>query len=350
MSIRDKLAEHIRDSFGRFREELDTGIYPSMPAVSRFVDVMLYSERIDKLTGRIYPDLSLLENDNISKLMLVYFQRILMAHGELPPVKLLSQRNVWEEKIDWVLSHVDLSDFVDEMKRSCQVNIPERGLPLCYILGKNYGKKPISALDIGCGLHLILPLINTIYYRHLMLNHPMAEEFFQVPHPYIFYGVGIDKEARSLERALSSIWPFEGADEKRRQLKNLYHFCETMRSDFPFYQCDVLSVEPYTLRDLNHGRLYHCVFTSFMRHGLNEEQLKQLNDLVKEILRPDGIWVDIGWPIFSPGRQNYVYGVTVVRPYEFTSIPFATDIPRRAVTGLSSDQTETVYIDFEGRF
>ena len=47
MSIRDKLAEHIRDSFGRFREELDTGIYPSMPAVSRFVDVMLYSERID---------------------------------------------------------------------------------------------------------------------------------------------------------------------------------------------------------------------------------------------------------------------------------------------------------------
>ena len=74
----------------------------------------------------------------------------------------LEKSNDWWKIVNGVLSSDEGRPiFIQNFWRSPMVVRPRRGIPLQYILPHIFGEKPITGIDLGAGLHVALPMLNS---------------------------------------------------------------------------------------------------------------------------------------------------------------------------------------------
>ncbi|MEI6462391.1 MAG: hypothetical protein WCO33_01825 [bacterium] len=199
--------------------------------------------------------------------------------------------------------------FIENLWRSPMLVSPMRGLPLQYILRFHFGDNPINIVDLGAGLHVTLPLINSRkYLSHYFPGKELIEQYSKPVQ--IQTGLGIDKQEResSLQWAMSCYWPDERNIGAARRLSDLYRESTDNSIKFPFLQNDILK------KNTNIGT-FNTVFSSFIRHQLGEDQGVQdsFKQQVINLLVEGGIWVDIGEELIL---NKPPYGNLGVRVYK----------------------------------
>ncbi|MBU0569572.1 hypothetical protein KKB40_02210 [Patescibacteria group bacterium] len=258
----------------------------------------------------------------------------------------LSNEEEWWSVIRGILENQDTKRiFMENMWRSPMVVVPSRGVPLQYLLRFHFEDRPICGVDLGAGLHFALPLLNSATY--LDPEFPRKDKITRYAKPVnVVIGLGIDKQDRqsSLDWAKACYWPLRENLGGANRLENLHREVLVRSDQFPFLVADVLDQNDCVRRVgeiVNQGGQVDFVFSSFIRHQLGRDVLVQSNfkALVSNLLREDGIWVDLGEELITE-EQYKTSGVRVFKKenggVNLTGTPF-----------VLSDQKDIQQIDLK---
>ncbi|MBU0570164.1 hypothetical protein KKB40_05325, partial [Patescibacteria group bacterium] len=193
----------------------------------------------------------------------------------------LSDENTWWKVIKDVLEEENTKDvFLKNMWRSPILVSPLRGIPLQYLLGYHFGDKQIRGVDLGAGLHVALPLLNSSKY--LDAGFPEKSKIKQYANRVnVSVGLGIDKQDRpdSLDWAKACYWPLKKNLQAGARLERLYYEALSKNDQYPFLVSDISNrngILQSIRQKVGDDDRFDFVFSSFVRHQLGGE-LTQLN-------------------------------------------------------------------------
>lgn len=197
--------------------------------------------------------------------------------------------------------------FFENIWRSPMITNPYRAVPLQYILRHIFGDTPIRGVDLGAGLHLALPLLNSPEFLDrdfpgkgeltTLVNRPVSIEL----------GIGVDKQPRDLDWVIASSWPSPESAAATKEItpKWLQHALK-VHDQFPFLQADITDPGVGSrILEIANGKLLEFVFTSFVRPQLAPSVQDNFKGLVGSLLHDGGIWVDIGEELMHGSSSNF---------------------------------------------
>lgn len=213
----------------------------------------------------------------------------------------LTDTEEWQRIIQSILCGPETNKiFIEHLWRSPIVISPLRGVPLQYLLRFHFGDRAIRGIDLGAGLHIALPLLNS--QRYLEEEFPEKEKIAQYAKPInIVTGLGVDKQDRhkSLEWASACYWPLQENRGAAGRLYQLFNNSLSKESQFPFLTADVTNYKQcikHVKETVGEDGQVDFIFSSFLRHQLGANQLVQNSfmQLITTLMREGAIWVDIG--------------------------------------------------------
>lgn len=197
--------------------------------------------------------------------------------------------------------------FHEAMWRMPSTATVSRGVPLQSILGFHFGERPITGVDLGAGLHIALPLMNTPFYTEA--RFPGSDEIaeFARGKVNISLGVGIDvmPQRGDVDWAKACSLNFiEGLPSQEQfSFDAMIDFATSEPEKFPYVvgdvsrapECAAVAKDALRKGGVGDGEA-DFVLTSFIRHQLDHSEAAQnaLDALVAGLVTDGGIWIDIG--------------------------------------------------------
>lgn len=211
----------------------------------------------------------------------------------------------WSKIFTEVMQDPTMQQIVyDNAGREPVTAIPERGIPLQYILCHHFGDRPFRMVDLGAGYGLAGPLLNSQRYREPdfpgkgRINH-YAEDV------NITFGLCVDIREREedLDWIKATYRPLVVNLPLVQDFDALLEEVSSETSKFPFLVADVREAD--TLNRIQDRLREHdetndqanVVLTSFMRQQLDQDpsiQAKFIQETIIPLLEEGGIWIDIG--------------------------------------------------------
>lgn len=226
----------------------------------------------------------------------------------------INNKTEWNALIKNFLSKPEIKKIIqNNIWRKSTLQLPKRTDGLEEFLSEYFKDKQILSTDLGCGLHINLPILFASKNRIV----------------YTAKGIGIDIQPRDFEWARANVWPEKFYLDSVEVLKNYYKLSKNNEEKFPFHQDNLLDLS-LILAKYYQGVKLDLVLTSFVRHQL-ENDLKTQNkilDVICKNLENNGLWVDIGEELIL--ENNNLYQEWPVRIYkkadnhlEFLCSPFS---------------------------
>ncbi|MFC1790737.1 hypothetical protein ACFLZP_04625 [Patescibacteria group bacterium] len=208
----------------------------------------------------------------------------------------LTDEEAWWGVVQDVLSQEGAKRvFLENIWRPPMVVKPNRGIGLQYILSHHFGENPISAVDLGAGLHFALTFLNS--ERYLEADFPGRDKVSDSRRKVdVVRGIGVDIQPRDLDWARASLWPLTGRWRAVKELEELHEEAMKRGDQFPFLQADITD-QPECLRmirQVSNAQEVDVVSTFFVLHQLDEPGRQELQRLVINLLVEGGIWVIVG--------------------------------------------------------
>ncbi|OGG14368.1 hypothetical protein A2773_02935 [Candidatus Gottesmanbacteria bacterium RIFCSPHIGHO2_01_FULL_39_10] len=228
---------------------------------------------------------------------------LLKTGQDIPKNYELTNTSEWWKIIKDVLtSEVSRKIFSENFWRSPMIVRPRRGLPLQHILPFIFGDKPIIGVDLGAGLHVALPLLNSEAYQRGIQNLNLDYRPIDIQ-----TGFGIDKQPRELEWAIASEGPGSNARSNVDELIKSYHLAVQMVDSFPFISASVFDVTTHIRNPVDFA------FSSFLRHqlGTATEIQNLFRTVVGRLVKENGVWIDIGKEYVQPPNDRLYSGYDV---------------------------------------
>jgi hypothetical protein len=255
----------------------------------------------------------------------------LKTGGDLAKLYTIDDPSEWQAFIKNIVTDpVSLQLFRENMWRSPMVVSPNRALPLQYILAKYFKDDPITGIDLGAGLHVGTPLLNSTEFAQT--EFPGKQSIPEFKGLNINTILGVDKQPRDIDWALASNWPIPSNLPDIQELKDLYQRASSHEGTFPFLQADVFDTFKISrkLKESSGESSADFLLTSFIRQQLGDNPLIQERFKLHmlELLKKNGIWVDIGAELLQRDLSNFSrYEVRVWRKsnnntFEFEGVPF----------------------------
>jgi hypothetical protein len=173
--------------------------------------------------------------------------------------------------------------------------LPLRGVPLQYILRHRYEDAVIRGIDVGAGLHYLIPKLNSPTYFHADVPHKDTLALV-AGHVNVSLGLGIDKQERDVLWVLASVPGSQQTDVDR-----LREWLAVDEQQFPFVVADIS--KSATVHEINTkinptGETPHVDFvvSSFCKYQLdNDERTQQsYEQFVRTVLKETGILIESG--------------------------------------------------------
>jgi hypothetical protein len=205
--------------------------------------------------------------------------------------------NDWSRIVNGILqSNEQRLIFVENFWRSPMVARPRRGAALQCILPQFFGDKEISGVDLGAGLHVALPSLNSESYRESVNKLGLVYQPVRIAQ-----GIGVDKQPIELGWAIASEGPSPNAKSNVSELQHAYTNAIGNQNQFPFVSASVFSPENYLTSQVDFA------FSSFVRHQLGTDRSMQnrFRTAIGQAVKEGGIWVDIGKEFFEPSQKLY---------------------------------------------
>jgi hypothetical protein len=211
---------------------------------------------------------------------------------------------------------------------------PLRGVILQYILHHRYGGAAIRGIDVGAGLNILIPMLNSREYLDAGIPHKDAI-ISSVGHVNVTLGLGIDKQDRDVLWALASCpW---SRSKHVAQLRN--SLAANDQKTFPFLVADIS--ENTTARRVDStinptGDTPHVDFvvSLFCRYQLNNDEGTQraYQQFAPTFLADGGLLIEDGEAVTTKEFRINVFQ-KVRGEMRFTGSPFtiATDGQIRSV-------------------
>jgi len=216
----------------------------------------------------------------------------------------------WEGVIDDVLSDPNQCQFFcDNFWRSPMVSHPMRALPLQYLLPFHFGNAGIKGIDIGAGAHVAFPMLNSKPF--LSFEFEGDKSLRQLRNPInLLLAVGVDKQKRDIDWARVGYYPGKRTYQRLELLNTAYERAISDATRFPVVCASVFEPKLYSMIaevDPTSSPKYDFVFTSFIRHQLGKHPSIQEKFIstIAQIVREEGIWVDIGRELLDTGWHPY---------------------------------------------
>lgn len=173
---------------------------------------------------------------------------------------------------------------------------PERGIPLQYILTHHFDDSPITIADLGAGLGIATPLLNSSFYK--TTNFPGREAIAKYARKDVNlqHAIGIDKQngREDLEWVLACMWPIPDNKTRFRQFEDITLRLLTERgNDCPLIIADVTDLQTCEsiIQQTLGTQTVDCIISSYLDQYL--EQIR-IQDLALDLLSPNGILIEIG--------------------------------------------------------
>lgn len=172
----------------------------------------------------------------------------------------LQRSSDWWKIVNGVLSSDEQRPiFIQNFWRSPMVVRPRRGIPLQYILPHFFGEQPITGIDLGAGLHVALPMLNSESFTNTKFEGRANLPGTPVN---ITLGIGVDKQLRELDWATASEDPGPNAKTNVSELHAAYQNAISKAEKFPFTSASVFEIAPHLKARVDFA------FSSFLRHQL----------------------------------------------------------------------------------
>lgn len=242
----------------------------------------------------------------------------------------LSMPEACNATVEHVLQNSEHSDlFYDNIWHLPVTFIPDRAIPLQYILSHHFGDTPITGIDIGAGIGT-LPLINSP--RLLNTHFEDKEKLFTfLGNPgqvNIQLGLSVDKTIQE-ENILwaqtnQSAWATEKQEKDfNHTLKEIQNITDKTNR-FPFITSDIK--QPHAVKNIQNmlarnGKQHaDFVTSSFVRQQLGDDQDTQnaFIDKITALLRKGGIWIDVGEELMDQNTDFQSYHGYQVKVYQKT--------------------------------
>lgn len=232
------------------------------------------------------------------------------VHGDFEELSRLEQQG---EALSWLNTVKDTLQqeeakkvFEENMWRSPSVSFPQRAVPLQYILPHYFGDQAISGVDLGTGLHIALPLLNSSALKNADFDG--KADIALAADVNLQLGVGVDKQERDHDWVMAS-FPIGGElyRQDNQLLEDSYQNAIQQKELFPFVPASLFDKEKYltTLREQGKEKFDFAV-TSFVRAQLGPENQPRLISTIGDIVGEGGIWIDMGEDLLDPTQVRRI--------------------------------------------
>ncbi len=226
------------------------------------------------------------------------------VHGDYEDLKRLEDEGQpisWLKAVSETLQQEEGGKIFEEnMWRSPSVSFPQRAVPLQYILPYYFGDKPIAGVDLGTGLHVALPLVNSEEFKSA--DFIGKADMGSVVDVNLKLGVGVDKQERDPEWVMAS-FPIGGEiyTQDRQLLEEGYERAIQKQDQFPFVSASLFDESQYMSTLQGDGeQKFDFAMTSFVRAQLGLENQPGVKSTIGKIVKEGGIWIDMGEELLDP--------------------------------------------------
>lgn len=183
--------------------------------------------------------------------------------------------------------------FAENMWRSPSVSFPQRVVPLQYLLPYFFDNQPISGVDLGAGLHVALPLLNSSTFKEVDFDEKSA--ISKLADINLQLGLGVDKQERDFDWVMASFPIGRDYNEYRQLIERGYQQAIQHQDQFPFISASLFDQDKYIHVLQMHGKeKFDFAVTSFVRAQLGPENQSVFLSTIGDVVREDGIWIDMG--------------------------------------------------------
>jgi len=232
----------------------------------------------------------------------------LNADGAVPPLDSHDACTIAIEEI--LRDNTKAAIFRDNVWRSPTSFSPLRGVPLQYILRHRYGDTATRGIDVGAGLHILMPMLNS--QRYFDADVPHKDELAPVSgRVNVALGLGVDKQDRDILWALASC-PWSRTTHVERLRDWL-----TNEQQFPFLVADISDAGTAhrintTINPTGDTPHVHFVVSFFCRYQLNDDEptKRSYQQFAPTFLLEGGILIEDGEEVAPKEFRVNVYQKT----------------------------------------
>jgi hypothetical protein len=220
------------------------------------------------------------------------------------------------DMIQKVLQDPDMSRvFHENIWRPSSTFFPLRASAAHNILRHQFGDKSLKGIDLGAGIHYILPLINSSLIEDTEFNKKGYVSQFAQP-VNLALGIGLDKQDRKenvLWTKTTGLWSDNA--ELDDELMEEALGADVMK--FPFITADlsqpeicIAKIKEILVRDPRDKGL-DFVTSMFVGYQLSDQMV--LRKIAARLLKEGGIWIDIGEELVNDSDSLETFDVNVYR-------------------------------------
>lgn len=291
--LRERVRQELQITHESLQYVTQNGQNTIIPSILKYLDDMGINWNMPRTTAEIVPIADSLGTA-------IYYAYIKAKKRDIYLKKIQNNNQTEQDEIiiDLLQDPQMKKVFYENMWRPIITATPQRGIPLQYLLRDEFGEqKNIRGIDLGAGVHIALPLINST--RYLEANFTNKDQLIHLAKPVnLAFCLGVDKQdGRSdLDWVQASTLPTPD-DLTQQEQESIFQ-----DQRFPLLTLDFLGINSVNaikseLEGYNQPHKVDVVLTSFVRQQLGNEYSTQLHlqQLITDLLEEDSsIWIDVG--------------------------------------------------------
>jgi len=236
-----------------------------------------------------------------SEVVFVFLSSIRYIKNDIKALFEIEKNNTLEQFVNTNYDKIlDLS-----VKRKVQANLPERGLPVMELIGKNITEENITLIELGASFGIIgQSLLNMKMLLENKKTYFLPFQQFPINPKGINKYIGIDIDPPDKEWLISCFSNIDRAIKTNdfiNSIKNTDNFSLIKDSAIGFTKLDIIK------KIKNHSSKI-IVLTSFMLYQLDNDKQNQLKNEIKDFIKQNnGLWINMDVDLSENSEEHKYY-------------------------------------------